>query len=489
MPISQARPNQFHLVVVGLAAAVVGSTIPARAADLSWSGYYRVEGVRVHGPELNSVGRDKAYLLHHLVMAPKIVAADGLTIYGRFDVFNNSVYGENNQFGEFFGSGPRTAFGTGDPGNGSSTNSGNSNVLSRSQKSGAIAITSLYAVWNQEFGSLVVGRVPVQFGLGLVHNAGNGVFDHWFESKDIVGYKIVLGNLFVMPMVGKISEGDVGYEDDVNDYMLQAQYDNPETDLSLGVFFEQRTATSAGNDAPITGPSTLGTAQPGGFRTQLWSIYTKQRMKDFTIGVEGDFLSGDTGVTFATGQNVSINSFGLAGELAYRPEDSKWSALLKAGYASGDDPGTQDVYEGFVFNRNYDVAFMLFNHPLGQYDVLRTGLVRNVGVPASSQPDTEGVSNTIYFAPSVDWKWHDNLSLNATFAYAMLSKEPLSNVGGVAKDLGYETDIGVTYKPYERLTWKTQLGFLIPGDAWRGGSNGYENRVTYGIETKASISF
>ena len=464
----------------------------ATAADINWSGYYRIEAVDIHGPELNSAQNQKAYFLHHMVLSPKIVAGDGLTIYGRFDLLNNSGFGQNNQLGEFFGAGPRNdnSF---DVGNyvpkSNSRHAGNSNVLSRAQASGTVAVTQLYGVWNQEFGSVIVGRVPMQFGLGVVHNAGTGAFDHYFESKDIVAYKAVLGNIFVMPMIGKVSEGDLGNEDDVNDYMVHVQYDNPETDLTLGVFFEQRVGTSAGNDIPISGSSAVGATAPNGFKSQLFSVFVKQRAGNFHIGVEGDFLSGDTGAQTASGQNVSANGFGLAADVSYKPEDSRFSAGVKLGLASGDDPNTADTNEGFSFNRNYDVAFLLFNHPMGQYDVLRTGLVRGTTIPASSQPDTEALSNALFFAPNVDFKLRDNLLLNGTIAYAMLNKEPVVN-GSTDKSLGFEVDVGVTYKPFERLTWKSQLGALIPGGAWRGsGIQTYENRVAYGFETKAAISF
>ena len=478
-----------HLMKLGAMAALsLAPMSGAIAADLSWSGFYRVEGLRVHGSELNSAGSDKAYMLHHLVLQPKIVAADGVTIYARFDVFNNATFGADSQLGDFFGSGPRAGYGGGLDNN-QTTNAGNSNVLSRTQKAGSISVTSLYAVWAHEFGSLIVGRTPMQFGLGLVHNAGNGAFDHWFSTKDIVAYKAVMGNLFVMPMIGKVSEADLGHEDDVNDYMVQVQYDNPDTDLSLGAFFEQRIGTLNGNDVPVTGTSALGTSQTGGFKSQTWSVFVKRKLSDFTIGVEGDFVNGDTGAVYAPGANVSMNAFAVAGELAWKPEASRWSSVFKFGFVSGDDPGTRDVYEGFVFSRNYDVGFILFNHPVGQYDALRTGTSRDASVKASSQPDTESVSNAIYAAPRVDFRLKDNLSLNGTFVYAMLNNDPVAQ-GSTAKDLGYELDLGVTYKPYDRLVWKTQAGFLIPGGAWRGsGTLNYENRVAYGIETKAAISF
>ena len=63
---------------------------PVFAGDLEWSGFYRIEAYRIDKSELSDNGRKKSYGLHHLVLKPKIVAADSLTIHSRFDVFNKS---------------------------------------------------------------------------------------------------------------------------------------------------------------------------------------------------------------------------------------------------------------------------------------------------------------------------------------------------------------------------------------------------------------
>jgi hypothetical protein len=162
--------------------------------------------------------------------------------------------------------------------------------------------------------------------------------------------------------------------------------------------------------------------------------------------------------------------------------------MLKTGVASGDDPGTDDVYEGFIFSRNYDVAMLMFNHPLGQTDFFRTGLVRNTTVKAKDQPDTEAISNAIYFAPSFQQQWKENLSWGGTLVYGLLNKNPIPN-SGTSTSLGFETDLNITYKPYERLTWVTEAGFLFPGDAWKGGSSNFETKFGYGVTTKAAIAF
>lgn len=504
---SKGALTSFSLAAITRSAAValLGTICAAsvNAADLTWGGLYRFEGVKIQNPELASANTDKAYALHHLVLTPKIIAADGLTIYSRFDLFNNPTWGANQQFGEVLGSGVNpTGNPNGPSGAGTSTGGSDSNAVSRSGAAGDLAVTTLYASWVQEFGQFVVGRAPLHFGLGVAYNAGNGMFDHYLDTRDMVGYKFVLGNLFFMPILAKVNEGSFGKEDDVNDYLFHFQYDNPDTELSLGVLYGIRVGTFDGNDFPRNGeigggdpatPATLST-RTNGYKTTLISLYSSQKTGDATIAVEANLLSGDTGLTTPAQQGVAINSYGIAGEVNWAPAESKWKGALKLGVASGDDPGTADTYEGFIFSRNYDVGMLMFNHPLGDSsaDFFRTGLIRKsaTGTQAETwnQPDTEAISNVIYIAPSVQHQWKENLSWGGTLVYGRLNKESIPGKG-MALDLGFELDLNLTYKPYERLTWVTEVGALMPGSAWQAGSNNFENKFNYGVITKAAISF
>jgi hypothetical protein len=495
----------FTLVI----GSVVGLSTPASAADVTWGGTYRVEAVKVANPELSSAKSNKSYLLNHLVLAPKIVAADGLTIYSRLDLLNNSGFGISptgqvfSVAGDVMGSGPGASNG------GNSSNFNSSNPLSRTQTAGTLAITSLYVSWAQEFGQLVVGRTPVEFGLGTAFNAGNGLFDHYIDTKDIVGYKLVFGNLSIFPMIGKVSEGKLGDEDDVNDYLVHVQYDNPESDLSLGVIYQMRISTFGGNDLPASNTSDIGTTVGGspaaptytpptrvdGSKSTLWGLFAKRTMGDFHFGLEADMLSGDTGLRTAGLQGVGLNGLGIAGELAWKPQDRKLSGGLKAGFATGDDPGTPDTYEGFAFSKNYDVGLLMFNHPLGQRDMLRTNSVGGTARDATTGAttvrnsiDSEAISNAVYLAPSLQYQWKDSIGFGGTLVYGILNKDPIAGAG-TDKNLGYELDLNVTWKPYERLTWITEGGALFPGAAWSAGSLGLEKSFAYGIVTKAAISF
>lgn len=468
----------------------------ASATDLSWGGHYRFEGVKIINSELSGQKSDKSYMLQHLVLNPKLVAADGLTIYSRLDVLNSSNFGltADGQLisvaGDVIGNGPGIA---------APTRGTDSNAWGRTQRPASIAVSSLYLSWAQEFGQLVVGRAPLHFGLGTAFNAGNGLFDHFIDTRDMVAYKMVFGNLSLMPIMGKVSEGNLGQEDEVDDYIFQMQYENPDTELALGVLYDIHIVT--GNDMPA-GP--LGTAFWGAgstnapsFKNTLMSFFFTQKATSWLrAAVEADFLSGDTGVLNSAGNMIALNAFGVAGEFSYiAPAESKWGANVKVGLATGDEPvqaaGAKDVYGGFAFNRNYDVGLLMFNHPLGRtgVDFLRTGMIRDTSVVPSSQIDNEAISNAIYLAPNVSYRLKDNLTFGGTFVYAMLNKDPLAGSPGTSKNLGYEVDLSVSYKPMERFTWITEGAVLLPGEAWRGGSNGFDNQVAYGIVTKAAIRF
>jgi hypothetical protein len=471
-------------------AFVAALPVPVAAADITWGGGYRAEGVFIKNPELTDADSNKSYILHHLMLAPKIVAADGLTIFSRIDVLNNAGFGiglDGTVFsvaGDVIGNGPgnsATAGGAAAAGDGIDS----SNAWARTQRATPLHVTALYGSWVHEFGHLVVGRTPVQFGLGMVFNAGNGLFDHFISTKDLVGYKVVLGNLFLMPMLGKVNEGNLGEEDDINDLMVHAQYENPETDLVLGVFYQIRVGTHAGNDTPTT-IEDGGASRVDGFRQTMIGGYTSQRVQNFRISVEGNMLSGETGMATAANQVIGLDAFGIAAEVAWTPADGKFTGLLKAGYATGDDPATANTYEGFIFNRNYDVGMLMFNHPLGEGNVLRTGLLRGDGAasPVRNQIDTEAVSNAFYLAPSVQYRSRDNLTWGGTFVYGILN----ATEAGGSSNLGFEIDLNVTYKPFERFTWVTEVGLLFPGEAWQAPQGG-DNQFAYGLTTKAAISF
>ena len=460
----------------------VGNFISAEAMDLDWTGTYRMEGYHIVNSELSGKNREKAYGLHHLVLKPKIVAGDGLTIYGRFDLFNNGTY-SSGQLGQFFGNGIGAT---------PSTYVDNSNVLSETQSPESLVVSHVYFTYVQEWGALIAGRAPLHFGLGMTHNAGQGEFDHWLDTRDLVGYKLVMGNLYVLPMLGKVSEGaSIDTNDDVTDYMVQAAYENPETDLAMGVFYQRREAARAGNDAPADAVfGDTGSVVADQFRAESINVYVKKELEDLTFGAEIGQRNGTSGILNSSSDKVSISGLGVAAEAEWRPSQSPWVFGARFGWASGDNPSTTDSMEGYFFDRNYEVALLMFNHTLGRENFLQSNYVGGgpnvTGVNAQIKtPDVETVTNAGYLAPYVNYAWTDQWQLQGVFATGVLNE--VANDGSSA--MGFEIDFNLFYRPNERMSWVNQFGYFFPGDAFAGGTSNYDVKPAFGFVTKAAINF
>ncbi len=470
--------SSFKLASVSIALAVLSST--AFAVDMEWNGLYRVEGVKVQKSEMTG-DSNKAYMLHHLVLSPKIIATDQITIFSRFDIGNNAGFGANSQFGEFIGSGPGTA------------PAWSSNATARRQKDMNIQVSQAYLTWNQEFGQFFVGRMPLHFGLGTYNNSGTGLYDKTFTSRDIVGYKIYAGNFWFAPMIGKVNEGEPGAQDDVDDYMVQVNYNNADKKIELGLMFQSRVTSSNDNDAPIGAAGLFGGtggAYGGGYRTKLWSLFLKRSFDSLSFGVDVNLLSGDSGVNLAGGSpQVKIASQSFVGEVTYKPEGASMHYRLLAGLVSGDDPATTDTYEGFILSQNFDVGYLLFNHPLGSNNFLRTGELRTVTDAASKHVDDEAVSNALFVSPQLKYIFSDKWDLDTTLVWARMQANPLANAGDVSRDLGYELDLGLNYKPIDRVHVGAIASGLLPGAAWKGGTNNYGNGFVYGGVVRLAVKF
>jgi hypothetical protein len=294
-----------------------------------------------------------------------------------------------------------------------------------------------------------------------------------------------------LPIMATVSSASIKTEDRVNDYIFLLNYENQETGLNIGVAYQTRIAPESGNDAPLgaTTPEKLpfGAAKKiGGWNAQNVNVYVARVYPELNYGVEAGFWSGNTGLEDAAGDDIKIDAFVVAAEIDYRNKDSKWSYGLKTGYVSGDNNSTSNTFEGYMVNRNYDIAFLLFNHPLGQKDFLVTGLNKKY-TSELSRIDDETLSNVVYVSPSVKWKWTDFTVLDWRLTYALLNQ--VDSNKNAANDLGVELDFGLSYKPYERVTWLTQFGLFLPGQAFAGGTDNLGTELCYGLNTKIAISF
>lgn len=472
--------NKFIFLIFILA---VGST--AQALVLDWKGQYRFEWTELNSPSLgnnatcDSLGNTgscrKAYGLNYLSLSPQIIAADGVKVVSKWELASSNMNAyRNSQMGILFGNGSDAS--SGEP--------SDSNVILSQQEYNTIKMSQLYLDVQQEYGSIIVGRAPFHYGLGMTYSAGANEFDHWSDIRDMFAYKFIIGNFSMMPILSRIKDKNPAQGQTMQEEALQLVYDSIESGSKIGVLINNRKADAPTTDFPVS--MVTGATTGNALRMQRMNFILGKSWTEFDFKMEIASISGDTGLMKAN-ESIKFNSYGLAVEMNFPQRDSKYDYSLKFGIASGDDPNTQD-YEGFQFNRNYDVAFLLFNHRLGQADFLTSKSIKNSTLGLSTSLDDEAISNVAYIAPSLNHQISKSFTLNHTLIYSQLVTSPTINTG-VAKDLGFEYDIKASYNYTDQVKWVNTLGLLLPGSAFENGSSGFSKDFTFGINSSVSVKF
>ena len=473
----------LQLFVVGsgvVMSLLTGVSTSAYAMSFDWGGTYRLEYTSVDKPSLVRGAPGKSYFLNHLNLRPKILAYDGVEVVSNIELLGNSAY-PDSQLGTWYGSGSRSV-------------ASNSSVVNTNQNSSNLQVNQLYLMASQEFGSLLAGRVPLHFGLGMTTNSGTGPFDHWNQTRDLIGYKFIIGNFFFMPMIGKIYDDGLQSGGDSTEQILHVEYDNPETESAIGFFYTRVSTSPETNDAA----SAFGGTAVYGYQVARTNMFLARGFEGFKFKMEVGFDGGSTGLVNSAGDDVKVSAYGVVINMDFPSAQSRWQWNVRLGLASGDNPNTSS-FEGYYFNRNYDIGLILFNHPLGSYDVLRTAPYRyktacgNSSAPCSNYPvvsaaDEETVSNAYFLAPSVTYQWTDRWQWVNTLVWAQAQANPI--VGEEpGRSIGYEWDTGLMYKVSEKIRWKTDLGLFLPGSVWRAGSQGLENGFNTALRSAVSIGF
>jgi hypothetical protein len=493
------------LLPMSLFGALCGAVFASQssfAGDIEWSGEYRIEGVSIYNPMLDTSvpgGVSKSYAVHNLILRPKIVAADGLYLNAQLNVFNNQGY---NQLGAYLGDGPGST--NGNP----STSINDSSAQTSNERSVQLLVSQYYLTWMQENGMLIAGRIPMNFGLGMSYNSGQGLFDHFADTRDAVAYKIQMGNFSLTPMWTKVAQDQLSGGTDVTEYDIQLQYDNLDKGTSIGVMFANRIASPAANDTPagpICGYDPNGCTGHDSMNTKNFNVFYKKEADDYKVGFELGMQGGNTGVDSSDGTNVNLSGFAVALEYESMPHGSKWGWGAKAGLATGENVNNHDQYSGFIFSRNYDVGMIMFNHEIGQADVLHTALIGrqdaspNQNITTSTvqtTPDTEAISNAYYLAPSLKYRWNDHWSLVGTLVTGFLDNNTVyinttpasASFYKTGNSLGYELDLSLAYHFTDKILWVNEFGYLLPGDAWAVDGQFATDNV-FGLTTRAAVSF
>lgn len=448
------------------------------ATRINWTGSYRFEALDIGSTDLNG-GGGKFVFLHRANLRPHILAADGFKLIGNIEVFSNNSY-PNDQVGSWLGGQPSFPF-----------------VGPFTQEASSFSIREFYLRWEMEHAELVFGRAPFEFGVGASFSAGTNGFDHFSDAIDMISYKMYAGNLLLQPILARRVNLSPDKTGSLSDFLFHVQYKNEDAGAEISLLRRETTADKSVNDAYLiydsgVNSSYTNTVAAEAYKIKSHHLYFSRDWEKFSFRIESGFLNGSTGILTSGGSSVDLTGYGMALEFDWAQGESPWKFDLLMGMASGDDPQTSN-FEGYSFHRNYNIGFLLANHPMGGFDILTT---RNQRTRVSGSIlkneealDEEVVSNMIYFSPQFNRKISDKWTWSNRLVYAsLLTNSSRSASVDLAKDLGYEWDTGLIYSPYERFKWMSELGVLLPGGAFTEGGT-RSTQMVLGLQTKLLIEF
>ncbi len=489
-------------------------TESASALELDWSGQFWSEYNFIHGYSSDSAGtsdgrngaggyyvpgggtQDASFMSLFLRMRPKVIVNDNIYIKSEwwvgdpiFGMFGNSLPYSTDQ----------------------------RQYYSSQSRGSVISAQRVWGEFVSDFGTFQIGRLPLQWGLGVVWNSGDTVWDRYQSTGDAIRWIAKFGSFTFAPSLivtsaGNAIGGNCTYSGGAcvpgqggggaTDISLIVKYENAEEELDVGVNVLKRIASS--NQDPSGGLVSPRSDNPGfGMNYTIYDFYGRKRLNRFTFGLEVPLAGGSVA-------GVDYRGYGIAAEVDWKPSEV-WDFLLKAGRASGQ-PGfsgsTMDVVRSFYFNPNYHIGMIMFNYQLANFAGPQT-----LNNPSGSQtllasPYNNPITNANYIALSTQIKPWEKWTLRPALVYALAAAGASANSSGFLNqwkgtvqtnntgqnqglNLGFEADLGITFQWDEYFTFALDNGIYFPGNFY-AFSNTTTNNATnpvFGTSFRVGVNF
>ncbi len=509
----------------------------AKALELDWSGQFRADynfihnyamdntdAASVYDPNRGGTGTgvtpaianpngyyvpaggstDATFQSLFLKLRPKIVVNDNIYIKSEFWV-GDPVYG---------------MFGNGVP-----YSTDQRQFYSNQNRGSFITAQRFWAEFLSDIGTVQVGRAPLHWGLGVVWNNGDGLWDRYESTADTIRLVSKFGAFSVVPSFQLYSAGNnVGGSCNfaggscspgqgsggVSEYTLALKYENADEDFEAGLNFIKRLAgaNQDANPAASGGSGYVGPqGVPVGMNYNIWDIYARKKLGRFSLAVEVPLVTGSLGTSGGAGMDYS--TYAVATEIGWKPNET-FETQVKAGRAPGQPAfsgANPDSFKAFFFNPSYRVGLIMFNYQLANFAGPNT--LNNPGVGAQNlrSPYDNPIVNANYLA--LTQLFHtDKWTFNTTFIYARADQTALAGQrfyntvsrtlsGNAVKDqgtgLGFEADIGAAFQWDDYFQFRFDTGVFLPGNYWAfsNAANGADNltSMVFAASAKVGISF
>jgi hypothetical protein len=429
-------------------------------------GYYRVRGVFVRdlhmflkNPTASSDAKrmrgDVDYFIHRLRLEPVLRFKDLAKLEIWIHAFDNVIWGDNAGLAE-------PGLFAGEP----------SNTDYYGNDVPALTMPAAWVELNVLVGVIRAGRMPSDWGLGLLTDGGGG-FDDDFGWNDAMSISDrVLFATMPVAIVQKIAKSKaepfplylaVAYDKLVTEDIAVASARIPYTTAWLSEYkddVDSFTAALAYSGEDLDWIGSRDSLAAGFYYVQRWQHVTKSR-----IHIIDWFLKLHLGPAFAEYEHYYIlghsQAIPLLPSATSDPDDwlreraeakiSAWLARvgydwrwfrfkLEAGYASGDGNFTDESFTVRPVNPNIRVGLVLYQQMLAEITRNRWG--DNPGMWSKG-----GIINSYFFMQSVRYEPIDGLEIILALLQAWRDKAD----GALIPDdtgssfLGFETDLAVKY--------------------------------------------
>lgn len=407
--------------------ALLLSSPSAHATELVWEGFYRGRALYLNSLSLTTSEQNELaegasmYMDHRLSLRPAWLLSEHASLHAQIEAVPFTVFGSAtaNPVDAASGEQAADAFADGVEVTGPQ-----------------VQFTRAWGEVNSRYGTFRMGRMPMEWGAGILWNPGNDVLSEYGDTADRLQYSNIFGPVWVMGAFDVQSEG---LENDTDD--MQA--------FSLAVGYKSEVA-GAGLLNNYRYQGSLG-----------WQAYTGSAWGYTQLGpitAELEVVARLGGGSLENGADITETSVGGVLDLAFQRE--KLTIGLQGGLATGDADPTDDKVKTFTFDPDHNVGLFLFEEPLPT-------LAAAVPTDANDGRDTtavisgEGVSNALYLRPRVRYAILPELEGELSWLTATRAKadpDAASRPG-----LGNEIDVSLYYSPFPHVRAEGTFGVFLPG--------------------------
>ncbi len=355
---------------------------------------------------------------------------------------------------------------------------------------------SVRRAWGEvttQLGELRFGRMGDHWGLGLLHNSGNGIEQDFGNSVDRIMFAAKINDWMIAPAFdfpndGYSAKDAAGYPFDVSQlddsYRLSgilAYKHDREEQLSMlkrgewvintGLYFSYRWQTLSFENLD---EATSGDPAPEFYRRDMWAmtpdlwfqlLYDTLHVEIEAVLVYGEVNNPDLNENdFSQSETLRLLQYGAVAQIDYGVLSDQLRFGAEIGFASGDKgvdrlraPSTydqvnvskaDDTFSAFSFNPSFNTDLILYRHILGS------------------------INQSYYFHP---WLRYDflrsemgkKLGFQADVIYSRAVYKA-STIGKDSANLGIEVNIQARYESEDRFFAGLKYGALFPLNAFKG---------------------